>query len=90
VHAGDRVRAGEAFAQLGNNGNSDLPHLHFQLMDSRNFALAQGLPFVFERFDLVGRIDPVTEKIVASGKPSARKNELPLTFSVVNFPIPRK
>jgi hypothetical protein len=90
VHAGDRVRAGEAFAQLGNNGNSDLPHLHFQLMDSRNFALAQGLPFVFERFDLVGRIDPVTEKIVASGKPSARKNVLPLTFSVVNFPIPRK
>lgn len=86
VKPGDRVHAGQVLAQLGNNGNSDMPHLHFQLMNRRNFALAQGLPFEFEAFDLVGHTDAQGSRISALDRPSARRAELPLSLSVVNFP----
>ncbi|CAG1773155.1 Lysostaphin [uncultured bacterium] len=85
VKAGDRVRAGQVLAQLGNNGNSDLPHLHFQLMDSRNFALAQGVPFVFDRFELVGHTDVQASRILALDRAERRERELPLTLSIVDF-----
>ncbi len=85
VKAGDRVRAGQVLAQLGNNGNSDLPHLHFQLMDSRNFALAQGVPFVFDRYELVGHADAQASRIIALDRPERRERELPLTLSIVDF-----
>ncbi|MCC7256702.1 MAG: M23 family metallopeptidase [Dokdonella sp.] len=85
VKAGDRVRAGQVLAQLGNNGNSDLPHLHFQLMDSRNFALAQGVPFVFDRFALVGHTDVQASRILALDRAERRERELPLTLSIVDF-----
>ena len=85
VKAGDRVAPGQVIAQLGNNGNSDLPHLHFQLMDSRNFALAQGVPYVFDRYRLVGRANAETDGIVVDGRPVPRENALPLTLSIVDF-----
>ncbi|NCT67835.1 MAG: M23 family metallopeptidase [Rhodanobacteraceae bacterium] len=85
VRAGDKVRAGQVLGAVGNNGNSDLPHLHFQLMDTRNFALAQGMPFVFANYDLVGRVDVDSERFVAEPKPLARQREMPLTLSVLNF-----
>ncbi len=48
VKPGDRVNKGTAIARVGNTGNSAAPHLHFQLMDSRNFFTANGLPVMFE------------------------------------------
>jgi murein DD-endopeptidase len=36
VKVGDKVSAGQVLARLGNSGNSDEPHLHFQLMDSNS------------------------------------------------------
>ncbi len=87
VKAGDRVKAGQVLAQIGNNGNSDMPHLHFQLMDSRHFALAQGLPFVFERYQRVGRLDPKSERIVPEVAPIVHKDDLPLVMSVIDFPV---
>lgn len=48
VRPGRRVRAGEQIGECGNSGNSSEPHLHFQLMDRRNAALAAGLPFSFD------------------------------------------
>ncbi len=86
VKAGDRVKAGQVLAQVGNNGNTDMAHLHFQLMDSRHFALAQGLPFVFDNYLLVGRLDPRSERLLPEPTPVARKGDLPLSLSVVDFP----
>ena len=37
---------------LGNSGNSSEPHLHFQIMDSRDFFTANGLPVMFENIPL--------------------------------------
>ncbi|MDZ4165244.1 MAG: M23 family metallopeptidase [Smithellaceae bacterium] len=48
VTPGDRVARGAVIGQVGNTGNSGAPHLHFQLMDSRDFFTANGLPLMFE------------------------------------------
>jgi hypothetical protein len=56
VRRGDAVRAGQVLGELGNSGNSGGPHLHFQLMNRPSFLGADGLPFVFRRFELDGRM----------------------------------
>ncbi len=48
VKPGDRVNRGTVIARVGNTGNSGAPHLHFQLMDSPDFFIANGLPMMFE------------------------------------------
>src|SRR5262249_42032667 len=50
VKKGQRVRAGQALGLVGSSGSSDLPHLHFQLMDAQHPLLADGLPYVFASF----------------------------------------
>lgn len=57
VHVGDVVRKGQAIAQLGNSGNSDAPHLHFQIMDGPDFFFSTGLPFVIESYTKVAEAD---------------------------------
>ena len=59
VKKGDRVQTGQVIGLLGNSGNSNAPHLHFQISD-RPFAIypetqpnalnAQGIPWVINRF----------------------------------------
>jgi murein DD-endopeptidase MepM/ murein hydrolase activator NlpD len=49
VKAGDRVAAGQTLGRCGNSGNSNSPHLHFQLMNSDVPIDATGFPPYFER-----------------------------------------
>lgn len=56
VRQGSRVRRGQVLARLGNSGQSDAPHLHLHLMDAPSPLAAEGLPVVFESFDLQGRV----------------------------------
>jgi len=46
VKVGDRVRVGDVLGRIGNSGNTDAPHLHFQIMD----AQSNSLPFVITDF----------------------------------------
>jgi hypothetical protein len=97
VKPGDRVRKGQKIAELGNTGNSNAPHLHFQLMDSPSLVQADALPYVIDRFTYDGQVPP--ERIAAAddnlsgtffqgklpvGQP--RSHELPLQLALVDFP----
>ncbi len=56
VKAGDELKSGQSIAALGNSGNTDAPHLHFQVMDGPQPLAANGLPFVIKSFRLDQRI----------------------------------
>lgn len=94
VKVGDRVKAGQVLAQLGNSGQSDGPHLHFHLVDGNSLLGAEGVPYVFERFTFHGTVtDPA--KVVEAGqpwqppagqKPTQHQRELPGNLAVVSFP----
>ena len=56
VSVGDTVTEGQPLASLGNSGNSDEPHLHFQLTDKPDAAFSHGLPFVFKSYTKLGEV----------------------------------
>ena len=57
VKPGDIVKQGQVIGKIGNTGNSTDPHLHFQLMDSKDFLTANGLPVMFK--DVPAPQDPM-------------------------------
>lgn len=61
VRQGDRVTRGQIIGLLGNSGNSSEPHLHFQISDRASPLQSQGLPYVFDRYELTGRADVLGE-----------------------------
>jgi hypothetical protein len=61
VETGDTVRKGDPIGELGNSGSSDGAHLHFHVMDSPSALSGNGMPYVFEEFDLTGQLPPLPE-----------------------------
>ena len=58
VKAGDVVKEGQVIGLMGNSGNSDLPHLHFQVVtDTPSFLGAEGYPHVYRSFDSLGMVN---------------------------------
>lgn len=89
VKPGDRVRAGQVLALLGNSGNSDAPHLHFHLVDGPSNLGAEGRPYVLKAFSQQGAVADL-EGLFASQawKPVAtitHRNEFPADNAVVSF-----
>jgi murein DD-endopeptidase len=81
----DNVKAGQALALMGNSGNSDAPHLHFQLTDGNSPMGSEGIPYEFETFTQLGVIDG--PDVLDSGKswpPNA--GEKPVVFITGRFP----
>jgi murein DD-endopeptidase len=93
VKAGDRVKRGQVVGRLGNSGSSSIgPHLHFHVSDASSPLAAEGLPFVFKRFDQLGAF-PSIEALVAGerwiggdGRANGRRLERPGPNSVIRFP----
>ena len=69
VRRGDRVRSGQVIGLLGNSGGSSSgPHLHFHVADASDELAAEGLPYVFRNFDVVGAYDGIdTLRPVSAG-----------------------
>jgi len=96
VKLGDRVRREQVLGLLGNSGNSDAPHLHFQISSAQSISEGEGLPFVFESFDVLGETKLLEAlgletkgdgwKPQPSAVPSRRKEEMPLDNTVIRFP----
>jgi murein DD-endopeptidase len=94
VKLGDPVKAGQVLALLGNSGNSDAPHLHFQLMDRNSGMAAEGIPYEFESFKELGSVDDQAAVLDAGqpwqpktqATPVVHRREFPFDKAVVTFP----
>ncbi len=92
VKVGQRVKVGEPLGLLGNSGNSNAPHLHFQLMDGPSPLGSEGIPYRFSSFTDEGRLAnfpqffALGDKVRLTGAPRGPKHaELPLNLQVVDF-----
>jgi len=88
VRPGDRIRRGQVLAALGFTGQSTGPHLHFHVAAANSPLGAEGVPYVFERFDLLGRYLEIDDLGRAPWKPLAaalRRAERPAPGAVVQF-----
>ncbi|MDP3395572.1 MAG: M23 family metallopeptidase [Methanoregula sp.] len=57
VKTGDIVKEGQVLGLMGNSGNSDIPHLHFQVVtDIPSFLGAEGYPHVYRSFNVTGEV----------------------------------
>jgi Peptidase family M23 len=96
VQAGDVVRRGQRIGDVGNSGSSTGAHLHFHVMDGPSALEADGLPYVFDAFELAGQMPPLEEIMgpAEAGQPvpidptraGPRRDALPLGRDVVAFP----
>ncbi|NMB79094.1 MAG: serine hydrolase [Methanomicrobiales archaeon] len=76
VKEGDRIREGQVIGRMGNSGNSDLPHLHFQVVTgSPSFLGAEGYPHVYRSFDRTGMVN-VTRAMEYLAKPGYSVNQM--------------
>jgi hypothetical protein len=91
---GDKLTTGQALGSLGNSGNSDAPHLHFQLMSTSDPLRSNGLPFLFDKFRLDGRLTSV-DTLADSGGPAELEHgvtaqdetyRMPLGLDMMNYP----
>ena len=58
VKSGDTVKEGQVLGLMGNSGNSDIPHLHFQVVtDIPSFLGTEGYPHVYRSFDVTGEVN---------------------------------
>jgi murein DD-endopeptidase MepM/ murein hydrolase activator NlpD len=92
VRKGQAVRAGTVIAQVGNSGQSDVPHLHIHVADRPSPLGGEGLPFTFHVFTLQGFVPTLDILGDAKGWVPAkgrevdrRTGELPVTNAVVSF-----
>ena len=89
VRVGQKVRRGQVLALLGNSGHSDGPHLHFHVANGNSLFSAEGVPYVFESFEVQG-ILPSSElgkwKPPPNAKTDRRRMEIPTENAVIRFP----
>ena len=92
VSVGAKVRRGQVLGLLGNSGNSDAPHLQFQIADRPSAFGSEGVPYVFESMQFRGSVASL-DALVTDQQPwipqsstAVRSREIPLENAVIRFP----
>ena len=95
VRPGERVARGRHIANVGSSGTTGGPHLHFQVTDGPSVVFADGMPYVFDSFELTGQTPPLAEVLpyydtlqsipISTEHTGARRDEMPLGRDVVTF-----
>jgi pimeloyl-ACP methyl ester carboxylesterase len=96
VRPGDLVTRGQQIANVGSSGTSGGPHLHFQVTDRPSVVVGDGLPYVFDAFELTGQTPPLADVLpyydtlepipLTTAGAGPHRDELPLGRDVVTFP----
>ena len=88
VEIGETVKAGQMLGLLGNTGNTDAAHLHFQLSDGPDVLTATSLPFVIDAWTLTGTVSAEGSRtdLRVVGPPEPQTNTFPLEMTVADFP----
>ena len=83
-----RVRRGQVLGLVGNTGNSTQPHLHFHVTDGPSPLGSNGIPYLFDRFDLIATIDLTVPdpEVIFVPAPQGRRRRLPMSGDVLTFP----
>jgi murein DD-endopeptidase MepM/ murein hydrolase activator NlpD len=76
VKPGDHVRRGQFLARVGASGDARELHRHIEVTTDPHFVAGDGVPYLIDRYRLVGGDDHVT---------TLRAHELPLNGMVVDF-----
>jgi hypothetical protein len=83
VKTGDYVQSGKLLARVGVSGDSNLPHLHFEIATSPNPLAGEGVPYVIEQYRVksagdtwqtVTRELPMRDMLVDFGPPDRVAN----------------
>lgn len=89
VKRGDVVQKGQVLGQVGNSGNSDAPHLHFQVTDKPSSLSAQGIPYGFDIFYMeaykVPNPDADDPMVTFTNRKTQRKGESVHENALVDF-----
>ena len=90
VKLGERVRRGQVLGLVGNSGNATAPGLHFHIGDRSSLNGCEGLPFVFDAFEVVGHWPDHYKPEPSEIQPKLHERELPLMDRVIRFPDEKK
>jgi hypothetical protein len=86
VKVGEKVRRGQVIGLVGNSGNAVGPHLHFHISDRNSLNGSEGIPFVFDSFDVVGHWPENYKPASSKFETQHHRMELPLKDRIVSFP----